>query len=230
VLNVGDSPARWQTQCCTGGRAEGVARWRAWLFWAGVRIGGARHFTKTPTRSGFSSSGDRKGKAPRLALRGFQLPRRGVQACEESCQRASKSKTPKFRGLRGFYFLLSGCGLGGLGRHNIRADTMNHYDHRLQISAIQPAMSGLLFAWRKVMIATEKDRDILVRPLWGIIAAKAWPVRSPSPGRSVVAWTTAMPSPGAGGGYAGVCQKPNPFSCQNKNDPNFAYLAVTPVQ
>jgi len=80
------------------------------------------------------------------------------------------------------------------------------------------------------MIATEKDRDILVRPLWGIIAAKAWPVRSPSPGRSVVAWTTAMPSPGAGGGYAGVCQKPNPFSCQNKNDPNFAYLAVTPVQ
>lgn len=39
-------------------RAEGVARWRAWLFWAGVRIGGAKHFTKTPTRSGFSSSGD----------------------------------------------------------------------------------------------------------------------------------------------------------------------------
>ncbi|WP_279627450.1 DUF1353 domain-containing protein [Pseudomonas mohnii] len=39
-------------------RAEGVARWRAWLFWAGVRIGGAKHFTNTPTRSGFSSSGD----------------------------------------------------------------------------------------------------------------------------------------------------------------------------
>jgi hypothetical protein len=39
-------------------RAEGVARWRAWLFWAGVRIGGAKHFTTTPTRSGFSSSGD----------------------------------------------------------------------------------------------------------------------------------------------------------------------------
>ena len=37
-------------------RAEGVARWRAWLFWAGVRIGGAKHYTKTPTRSGFSSS------------------------------------------------------------------------------------------------------------------------------------------------------------------------------
>ena len=39
-------------------RAEGVARWRAWLMWAGVRIGGAKQYTKTPTRSGFSSSGD----------------------------------------------------------------------------------------------------------------------------------------------------------------------------
>ena len=39
-------------------RAEGVARWRAYLFWLGVRIGGVKHFTKTPTRSGFSSSGD----------------------------------------------------------------------------------------------------------------------------------------------------------------------------
>lgn len=25
-------------------RAEGVARWRAWLFWAGVRIGGAKNY------------------------------------------------------------------------------------------------------------------------------------------------------------------------------------------
>ena len=39
-------------------RAEGVARWRAYLFWLGVRTGGAKHYTKTPTRSGFSSSGD----------------------------------------------------------------------------------------------------------------------------------------------------------------------------
>ena len=39
-------------------RAEGVARWRAWLFWAGVRIGGTKQYTATPTRSGFSSSGD----------------------------------------------------------------------------------------------------------------------------------------------------------------------------
>jgi hypothetical protein len=27
-------------------RAEGVARWRAWLFWVGVRLGGAKHYTK----------------------------------------------------------------------------------------------------------------------------------------------------------------------------------------
>lgn len=25
-------------------RAEGVARWRTWLFWAGVRIGGSRNY------------------------------------------------------------------------------------------------------------------------------------------------------------------------------------------
>ncbi|CAI8793847.1 DUF1353 domain-containing protein [Pseudomonas sp. IT-P12] len=37
-------------------RAEGVARWRAWLFWAGVRIGGSASFTKTPTSSGSSVS------------------------------------------------------------------------------------------------------------------------------------------------------------------------------
>lgn len=39
-------------------RAEGVARWRAWLMWAGVRIGGAKQYSSTPTSSGFSSSGD----------------------------------------------------------------------------------------------------------------------------------------------------------------------------
>lgn len=40
-------------------RAEGVARWRAWLFWAGVRIGGANQYTKTPTSSGFFTPGDK---------------------------------------------------------------------------------------------------------------------------------------------------------------------------
>lgn len=41
-------------------RAEGVARWRAWLFWAGVRIGGAKQYTKTPTSSGFFTSGEKQ--------------------------------------------------------------------------------------------------------------------------------------------------------------------------
>ena len=41
-------------------RAEGVARWRAWIFWAGVRIGGSKQFTATPTSSGFSSSEPQK--------------------------------------------------------------------------------------------------------------------------------------------------------------------------
>jgi len=40
-------------------RAEGVARWRAWLFWAGVRLGGANNYTQTPTRSGFFSPGEK---------------------------------------------------------------------------------------------------------------------------------------------------------------------------
>ncbi|MFJ3487720.1 DUF1353 domain-containing protein [Pseudomonas sp. NPDC090202] len=40
-------------------RAEGVARWRAWLFWAGVRLGGASHYTKTPASPGFFTPGDR---------------------------------------------------------------------------------------------------------------------------------------------------------------------------
>jgi hypothetical protein len=39
-------------------RAEGVARWRAWLMWAGVRIGGAKQYNSTPTSSGFFSPGD----------------------------------------------------------------------------------------------------------------------------------------------------------------------------
>ncbi len=29
-------------------RAEGVARWRAWLFWTGVRVGGASHYNASP--------------------------------------------------------------------------------------------------------------------------------------------------------------------------------------
>ena len=94
---------------------------------------------------------------------------------------------------------------------------MNHYDHRLQISAIQPALSGLLFAWRKVMTATEKDRDILARTLWGGARgeslagqiAVAWTIRSRVDDGNVRYW---------GEGYVGVCREPYQFSCRNKND------------
>ena len=37
---------------------DGTARWRSLIFWIGVRLGGQRSYTKTPTSSGFSSSGD----------------------------------------------------------------------------------------------------------------------------------------------------------------------------
>jgi len=36
---------------------DGTARWRSLIFWIGVRLGGHRSYTKTPTSSGFSSSG-----------------------------------------------------------------------------------------------------------------------------------------------------------------------------
>lgn len=35
-------------------RAEGVAKWRAWLFWVGVRIGGTKRYVKVST--GFNES------------------------------------------------------------------------------------------------------------------------------------------------------------------------------
>ncbi|MDF3936646.1 DUF1353 domain-containing protein [Pseudomonas citronellolis] len=38
-------------------RAEGVARWRAWIMWAGVRLGGASHYNKTRPSAGSSVSG-----------------------------------------------------------------------------------------------------------------------------------------------------------------------------
>lgn len=43
---------------CHALRAEGVAQWRSWLFWAGVRLGGSKRYNSTPASPGFSSSGD----------------------------------------------------------------------------------------------------------------------------------------------------------------------------
>jgi hypothetical protein len=49
-----------------------------------------------------------------------------------------------------------------------------------------PPSSGFFFAWRKVMTATEKDRDILARTLWGEARVNPWPARLPLPGRSAI--------------------------------------------
>ncbi|NBB61312.1 cell wall hydrolase [Pseudomonas sp. ODNR1LW] len=77
------------------------------------------------------------------------------------------------------------------------------------------------------MSATEKDRDVLARTLWGeargesVIGqiAVAWTIRNRvNDGKSKSWW---------GEGYAGVCQKPYQFSCWNKNDPNYPYLSGT---
>ncbi|WDG79134.1 cell wall hydrolase [Pseudomonas chlororaphis] len=75
------------------------------------------------------------------------------------------------------------------------------------------------------MTATEKDRDILARTLWGEARgeglagqiAVAWTIRNRvNDGRTKSWW---------GEGYAGVCQARYQFSCWNKNDPNFPFLS-----
>jgi spore germination cell wall hydrolase CwlJ-like protein len=86
-------------------------------------------------------------------------------------------------------------------------------------------MSGFIFAWRKTMTGTEKDRDILARTLWGEALgeslagqiAVAWTIRNRVNDGKAKSWW--------GEGYTGVCQKPYQFSCWNKNDPNFIYLS-----
>lgn len=39
-------------------RSSGIARWRAWLMWAGVRAGGANRYNQTPPSAGFSLPGE----------------------------------------------------------------------------------------------------------------------------------------------------------------------------
>jgi N-acetylmuramoyl-L-alanine amidase len=88
-----------------------------------------------------------------------------------------------------------------------------------------PAECGIFFARRKVMTSNQKDRDILVRTLWGEARgeslagqiAVAWTIRNRVNDGNAKSWW--------GEGYAGVCQKPYQFSCWNKNDPNYAYLS-----
>ncbi|MBV7492974.1 cell wall hydrolase [Pseudomonas sp. PDM24] len=75
------------------------------------------------------------------------------------------------------------------------------------------------------MTATEIDRDIFARTLWGEARgeglagqiAVAWTIRNRVNDGKARSWW--------GEGYVGVCQKPYQFSCWNKNDPNFVYLS-----
>ncbi|MBA4361976.1 MULTISPECIES: cell wall hydrolase [Pseudomonas] len=74
------------------------------------------------------------------------------------------------------------------------------------------------------MTATEKDRDILARTLWGEARGESLV------GQIAVAWTIrnrvndGVSKSWWGEGYAGVCQAKYQFSCWNANDPNFAFL------
>jgi spore germination cell wall hydrolase CwlJ-like protein len=75
------------------------------------------------------------------------------------------------------------------------------------------------------MNATERDRDILARTLYGEARgeglagqiAVAWTIRNRANDGKDKSWW--------GEGYAGVCQAPYQFSCWNKNDPNYPYLS-----
>lgn len=75
------------------------------------------------------------------------------------------------------------------------------------------------------MTASEKDRDVLARTLWGEARGEG------VAGQVAVAWTIrnrvddGKPNSWWGEGCAGVCLKPYQFSCWNKNDPNYAYLS-----
>lgn len=75
------------------------------------------------------------------------------------------------------------------------------------------------------MTASERDRDIFARTLWGEARgeglagqiAVAWTIRNRVNDGKAKSWW--------GEGYAGVCKAPYQFSCWNKSDPNHAYLS-----
>lgn len=55
ILSRAECDAVFYRALTTG---DGTARWRALIFWLGVRLGGSTSYTKTPTRSGFFTPGD----------------------------------------------------------------------------------------------------------------------------------------------------------------------------
>jgi len=80
------------------------------------------------------------------------------------------------------------------------------------------------------MTVTSQDKDILARTLWAEVrgesllgmAAAAWTIRNRVNDGKAKSWW--------GEGYAGVCQAPWQFSCWNKNDPNYPFLAgIKPI-
>lgn len=76
---------------------------------------------------------------------------------------------------------------------------------------------------------TERDIDTLARTIWGEarnqgrggMIAVAWCIRN----RVDMDLHNDGKPDWWGEGYAGVCRAPWQFSCWNRNDPNFAYLA-----
>jgi spore germination cell wall hydrolase CwlJ-like protein len=75
------------------------------------------------------------------------------------------------------------------------------------------------------MPATENDRDILARTIWGEARGESMA------GKIAVAWTIrnrvfdGKDKSWWGEGYAGVCQAKYQFSCWNKGDPNYPFLS-----
>ena len=56
ALSRADCDAVFYRALTTG---DGTARWRASIFWLGVRLGGSTSYTKTPNHSGFFTSGEK---------------------------------------------------------------------------------------------------------------------------------------------------------------------------